>query len=81
MTNLPIIGVGIFLGFVLHITLSDKLVLIGLSMFGISQNNFVTAPVWFIVSALIILVCAVVTSYLCGRSISKLNPVAILAEE
>lgn len=81
MTNLPIIGVGILLGFVLHITLSDKLVLIGLSMFGISQNNFVTAPVWFIVSALIILVCAVVTSYLCGRSISKLNPVAILAEE
>lgn len=81
MSNLPIIAAGIVLGFILHFAFSGKLILIGLSMFGISQSNFASSPVWFIISALIILVCAVVTSYLCGKSITKLEPVAILAEE
>ncbi len=81
MTNMPIIVTGIILGFVMHIALSDKLILLGLAMFGISQNSFSTPPVWFVLSAAIILVCAAVTSYLCGRGISKLEPVAILTEE
>ena len=81
MTNMPIIVTGIVLGFVMHVALSDKLILLGLAMFGIRQNSFPTPPVWFILSGAIILVCAVVTSYLCGRGISKLEPVAILTEE
>jgi len=81
MTNMPIIVTGIVLGFVMHIALSNKLILLGLAMFGIRQNSFPTPPVWFVLSGAIILVCAAVTSYLCGRGISKLEPVAILTEE
>ena len=57
------------------------MILIGLASFGIKQNNFVTSPVWFAVTAVIILGCAVVTAFLSGRGITRLEPVKILKEE
>ena len=81
MTNLPTIVLGIVIGLVMHIAFSNRMILIGLATFGIRQNNFVTSPVWFAATAAIILGCAVVTAFLSGRGITKLEPVKILKEE
>ena len=81
MTNLPTIVLGIVIGLVMHIAFSNRMILIGLASFGIKQNNFVTSPVWFAVTAVIILGCAVVTAFLSGRGITRLEPVKILKEE
>ena len=81
MTNLPTIVLGIVIGLVMHIAFSNRMILIGLASFGIKQNNFVTSPVWFAVTAVIILGCAVITAFLSGRGITKLEPVKILKEE
>ena len=81
MTNIPLIVIGILTGSVLHIALSDKLTVLALSSFGLRQVSASTDPVWFLVSAAIILVCAVVTALLSSRSIAKLEPSRILTEE
>ena len=81
MTNLPTIVLGIVIGLVMHIAFSNRMILIGLASFGIKQNNFVTSPVWFAVTAVIILGCAVITAFLSGSGITKLEPVKILKEE
>ena len=62
-------------------TLADKFLLLGLNTFGIKQTNLTTNPVWFLVTLLIIVVCALLTSFLSSRKISKLEPVRILKEE
>jgi ABC-type antimicrobial peptide transport system permease subunit len=81
MTNIPTIVCGIVIGILLHIGLANRAILFGLSTFGIRQNDFATDPVWFVVTAALILLCAVVTSFLSGRGITKLEPVKILKEE
>ena len=81
MTNLPTIVLGIVIGLVMHIAFSNRMILIGLATFGIRQNNFVTSPVLFAATAAIILGCAVVTAFLSGTGITKLEPVKILKEE
>ena len=81
MTNIPLIVIGILTGSVLHIALSDKLTVLALSSLGLRQVSASTDPVWFFVSAAIILVCAVVTALLSSRSIAKLEPSRILTEE
>ena len=81
LTNIPVIVIGVLFGFLIQILMSNDFMLIGLSAFGIKQNNFTTSPIWFLLTFLIILVCALVTSYLNSRSISKLEPVRILKEE
>lgn len=81
MTNIPTIVIGIIIGILLHIGFASRTILIGLSAFGIRQNNFTTDPVWFMITAAIILVCAVLTAFFSGRGIAKLEPVRILKEE
>ena len=81
MTNLPTIVLGIIIGSLLHITFANRTILLGLSTFGIRQNEFATDPVWFAITAALILLCAVVTAFLSGRGITKLEPVKILKEE
>ncbi len=81
MTNIPTIVCGIIIGILLHIGLANRAILFGLSTFGIRQNDFATDPVWFVVTAALILLCAVVTAFLSGRGITKLEPVKILKEE
>ncbi len=81
LTNIPVIVIGIVLGSILHIAFANRLILLGLSAFGIRQNSFSTDPIWFAVTAAIILLCAVITAFLSGRGISKLEPVKILKEE
>ena len=81
MTNMPTIVIGIIIGTVMHVLFSNKLILIGLSTFGIRQNNFSTSPVWLALTAVIILACAVISAFFSGRSITKLEPVKILKEE
>ena len=66
MTNLPTIAVGVVLGIILHIAVSNKLFLIVFSFFGIRQIVFDTNAIWFVIS---------------GRGITKLEPVKILKEE
>ena len=81
MTNIPLIVLGILIGFVFHIAFSDKLTLLALSSFGIRQSSASTDPVWFLATAVIILACAVITALISSRSITKLEPVKILKEE
>jgi ABC-type antimicrobial peptide transport system permease subunit len=81
MTNMPTIVIGIIIGTVMHVLFSNKLILIGLSTFGIRQNKFSTSPVWLVLTAVIILTCAVISAFFSGRSITKLEPVKILKEE
>ena len=81
MSTLPIVVIGVLAGFVLQILLNDTMMSIGLSSFGIAKSNLTMNPLWFLVTAAIILTCAVVTSFLNSRSISKLEPVKILKEE
>ena len=81
LSNIPIIVVGILFGFVLHLTLADKFLLVGLNTFGIKQTNLSTNPVWFLITLVIIVACALLTSFLSSRKISKLEPVRILKEE
>lgn len=81
MSNLPTIVIGIIAGSLLHIAFSDDAILVGLKAFGISQNDFVTDPVWYVLAAAIILVCAVATALVSSGRISRLEPVAILTEE
>lgn len=81
MTNMPTIVLGIIIGSLLHITFANRTILLGLSTFGIRQNEFVTDPEWFAITAALILLCAVVTAFLSGRGITKLEPVKILKEE
>ncbi|MBR5416498.1 MAG: ABC transporter permease, partial [Clostridiales bacterium] len=81
MSTLPVVVIGVLAGFVLQITLNDKMMGIGLSSFGIEKSNLSTNPLWFLLTLVIIVTCAVVTSWLNSRSISKLEPVRILKEE
>ena len=81
MTNIPTIVFGIILGIVMHIGIANRTVLLGLSAFGIRRNEFSTDPLWFVITSAIILICAVLTAFLSGRSITKLEPVKILKEE
>ena len=81
MTNLPTITLGIVLGIILHIAVSNKLFLIVFSFFGISQITFDTNVIWFVITAVLIMLCAVITAFTCGRGITKLEPVKILKEE
>ena len=81
MTNIPTIVFGIILGIVMHIGIANRTVLLGLSAFGIRRNEFSTDPLWFVITAAIILLCAVLTAFFSGRSITRLDPVKILKEE
>ncbi|MCR4776238.1 MAG: FtsX-like permease family protein [Saccharofermentans sp.] len=81
MTNMPTIVLGIVLGILMHGLFSNRMILLGLATFGIRQNNFSTSPVWLVITAAIILVCAIVTAFFSGRGITKLEPVKILKEE
>ena len=81
MTNIPLMVTGILIGSVLHIAFSDKLTLLALSSFGMRQISASTDPVWFLATAAIILVCAIVTAFFSGMGITKLEPVKILKEE
>jgi ABC-type antimicrobial peptide transport system permease subunit len=81
MTNMPTITLGIVLGIILHIAFSNNLFLAVFSFFGIKQIVFSTDVIWFILTAAMILVCALITAYLSGRRITKLEPVKILKEE
>jgi ABC-type antimicrobial peptide transport system permease subunit len=81
MTNMPTIVLGIVLGITMHYLFSNQLILLGLSSFGIRQNSFNTSPVWIMVTAAIILVCAIVTAFFSSTGITKLEPVKILKEE
>lgn len=81
MTNIPTIVLGIALGLIMHVALANRSILLGLASFGIRQNEFSTDPHWYVLTALIILLCAVITAFLSGRGITKLEPVKILKEE
>ncbi len=81
MTNIPTIVLGIVLGLIMHIGLANRSILLGLASFGIRQNEFSTDPKWYVLTAAIILLCAVITAFLSGRGITKLEPVKILKEE
>ena len=81
MTNIPTIVLGIVLGLIMHIGLANRSILLGLASFGIRQNEFSTDPHWYAITAVIILLCAVITAFLSGRGITKLEPVKILKEE
>ncbi|MBP5491903.1 MAG: FtsX-like permease family protein [Clostridiales bacterium] len=79
--TLPVAIIGVSIGALLHFAVSDKMMLIGLSSFGIEQSNLPTHPIWFLVTLIIIVSCAAITTYLNSRSISKLEPVRILKED
>ena len=81
MTNIPTIVLGIVLGLIMHVALANRSILLGLASFGIRQNEFSTDPHWYVLTAAIILLCAVITAFLSGRGITKLEPVKILKEE
>jgi len=81
MTNMPTIALGVILGLLLHIAFANRSILFGLSSFGIRQNDFSTDPKWYAITAALILLCAVITAFLSGRSITKLEPVRILKED
>ena len=81
MTNIPTIVLGIIIGSLMHIVFANRTILLGLSSFGIRQNEFSTDPVWFLITAALILFCAVITAFLSGKGIAKLEPVKILKEE
>ncbi len=81
MTNIPTIVLGIVLGLIMHVALANRSILLGLASFGIRQNEFSTEPHWYVLTAAIILLCAVITAFLSGRGITKLEPVKILKEE
>ena len=81
MTNLPTITLGIVLGIILHIAISNKLFLIVFSFFGIRQIVFDTNVIWFAITAALIMLCAVITAFISGRGITRLEPVKILKEE
>ena len=81
MTNMPTITIGIILGILMHIVFSNSLFLTVFSFFGIKQIVLSTDVIWFILTAVIILVCALVTAFLSGKGITKLEPVKILKEE
>lgn len=81
MSNLPLVVIGVLAGIVLHLLLADRFMLLGLGLFGIKQTNLSTNPLWFLLTMVIIVACALITSFLNSRSISKLEPVRILKEE
>lgn len=81
MTNMPTITIGIILGIILHIAFSNQMFLTVFSFFGIKQLVLSTDVIWFVITAAIILVCALVTAFLSSRGITKLEPVRILKEE
>ena len=81
MTNLPTIAIGIVLGIIMHLVLSNKLFLVVFSFFGIRQIVFDTNIIWFVITAALIMLCAIVTAFTSGRGITKLEPVKILKEE
>ncbi len=81
MTNIPVIIAGILIGILFHVTLAEKLTLIALASFGILQFNASTHPVWLLLSAAMIIICAVVTALISCKSIAKIEPVKILSEE
>ena len=81
MSTLPVVVIGVLAGFLLQLLLNDKMMALGLSSFGIAQSNLTTHPLWFPLTMLIIVTCAVLTCYLNSRSISKLEPVRILKDE
>ena len=81
MSTLPVVVIGVLAGFLLQLLLNDKMMAVGLSSFGIAKSNLTTHPLWFPLTMLIIVTCAVLTCYLNSRSISKLEPVRILKDE
>ncbi len=81
MTNILIIVTGIVIGIVMRVLFTNRLILIGLSTFGIKQNSFSTSPVWIALTALMIIVCAVISAFFRGKGITKLEPVKILKEK
>ena len=74
MTNLPTIAIGIIIGIILHIAVSNQLFLVVFSFFGIRQIVFNTNAIWFVITAALIMLCAIVTAFTSGRGIAKLEP-------
>ncbi|MBO4495617.1 MAG: FtsX-like permease family protein [Clostridiales bacterium] len=81
LSNLPTVILGVCLGYIMYVFLENKVMYLSLANFGIKQSDLTSSPIWFPITMVIIVFCAVITSYLNSRSISKLEPVRILKED
>ena len=81
LSHIPVILIGIILGFLLHIASSQTIMSAMLSIFGLHKANLGTSPIWYVVTLAIIMISALAASFFSSKHIAKLDPVAILKEE
>ncbi len=81
LSNMPSVLIGVALGLLLAPTLGSNLMVSTFIIFGFKQIDFKIAPVSYILTAMIILGVALITSGLIGRRIKKLEPVKMITEE
>lgn len=81
MSNLPVISIGAVLGSILSIYLLNPMVTTVLSICGIFKSNLSIHPGWILLSIVIIIVVAVIVSFLCAFKVRKLKPIEMLSEE
>ena len=81
MSNVPTIIVGMLIGTAVSRVAGEKLTVLIFSFFGISHVDFDISFIWMIVTAVGILLVALIASGLSGLKVRSLKPVEMITEE
>ncbi len=81
MSNLPIMLIGSIIGSFISIYMTNPLVTLCLSMFGIQKIEMVIYPRYLIITIAGIVITAALVSWICSSRIRRIEPVKMLVEE
>ncbi|MBQ8950822.1 MAG: ABC transporter permease [Eubacterium sp.] len=81
MSNVPTIIVGMLIGTAVSRVAGEKLTVLIFSFFGISHVDFDISFIWMLVTAVGILLVALIASGLSGLKVRRLKPVEMITEE
>ncbi|MBO4845437.1 MAG: FtsX-like permease family protein [Lachnospiraceae bacterium] len=81
LSNLPGIGIGIILGLLFGSAAGEKGCALMFSIFGYKKVEFMISPTSYILTVILIVSIAMITSAFIGRRIKTLEPVKMITEE
>ena len=81
MSNMPAILIGVIIGLIISPYAGTSLMVSSMAIFGFKKVKFTVKTVSYILTAIIIIGVALLTSGLMGRRIKTLEPVKMITEE
>ena len=81
LSNAPAIVIGILIGVIVSRPAGAELCLVIFSLFGMKSMDFNLPIIWILLTAVVILVSAIITSGVLGLKVRTLKPVEMIVEE